>query len=89
MHANVTHTAIDMARWEEARAGIEGVKEMLRGREGFNSAIWMAPIDGHGLMISVWEDEARAMDAAVPPGFSPAPGVTVERVETRAIIDEA
>jgi hypothetical protein len=89
MHANVTYTEIDMARGDEARAGIESVKLMLLTRPGFHGASWMAPIDGHGLMISLWEDEDAARAAAPPAGFSPAPGVTVERVETREVIDHA
>ena len=51
-------------------------------------AYWLKPIDGHGLMISVWTDEASARAGAPSPGFSPAPGVTVDRVETRELIAE-
>ncbi len=89
MHANVAHTQIDMARWKEAFDGIESVKQRLMSMRGFKGAYWMAPVDGHGLMISLWEDEGAATAAAPPPGFSPAPGVTVERVETREIIGQA
>jgi hypothetical protein len=87
MHANITYTTIDMSRWNEARAGIGAVKEMLQGRGGFMSAIWFAPIDGHGVMVSQWETEQAALDAVPPVGFSPAPGVTVDNVETREVID--
>jgi hypothetical protein len=88
MYVNVTHTVIEMDRWDEAVAGIDGVKEMLRSRDGFQGATWLSPIDGQGLMISTWADEATAVAAAPPVGFSPAPGVTVSGVETREIIDE-
>ena len=87
MHANITYTTVDMSRWGEAREGIGTVKEMLQARDGFMSAIWFAPIDGHGVMVSRWENEQAARDAAPPAGFSPAPGVTVDRVETREVID--
>jgi hypothetical protein len=89
MHANVTHTEIDMALWDEAVAGIESVKQGLMTMPGFKDAYWMAPLDGHGLMVSLWEDEGAARAAAPPAGFSPAPGVTVERVETREIVGQA
>lgn len=88
MFANLTFTTVDMDRWEEARAGIGGVKEMLRSREGFIAAIWYRPIDGQGIMVSHWDTEAHATDAAVPVGFSPAPGVTVTGVETREVVDQ-
>jgi hypothetical protein len=54
----------------------------------FQGAFWLAPLDGQGMMVSLWEDERTAAAAAVPVGFSPAPGVTVERVESRAVIDQ-
>jgi len=86
MFTNVTYTTIDMARWDEAFKGIEAVKGRLKGMPGFERAYWLAPVDGHGLMISVWADEASARAGTMPPGFSPAPGVTVDRVETRELI---
>jgi len=88
MHANVVHTRIDMARWDEALAGIAGVKDRLLSMPGVKGAFWLAPLDGQGMMVSLWEDERTAAAAAVPVGFSPAPGVTVERVESRAVIDQ-
>lgn len=87
MYANVTYTRVEMDRWAEARAGIAGVKEMLRSHAGFVDATWFAPIDGRGMMVSRWESENDARDAAPPVGFAPAPGVTVEVVETREVID--
>jgi len=74
--------------WDEARAGIEDVKQRLQGLRGFMGAYWLGPLDGAGMMIGLWEDEVAAKEAAVPPGFSPAPGVTVERVETREVIGQ-
>jgi hypothetical protein len=88
MYAIVTHTDIEMDRWDEAAAGIEGVKAMLGTRNGFQGATWLGPINGHGLMISRWTDEASAVEGAPPIGFSPAPGVTVRDTEIREIIDE-
>ena len=88
MFANVTRTQVDMTRWEEARSAISDVKAMLRNREGFIRAVWLMPIDGQGLMISYWDSQDTASQAAPPVGFSPGPGVTVTSVETREVIDE-
>ena len=88
MFANATFTEGDMTRWDEARAGIADVKAMLRSRSGFVRAVWFMPIDGQGLMVSFWDSESAARDAAPPVGFTPAVGVTVTRVETREAIDE-
>ena len=89
MHAVVVRTVTDMSRLDEAVGGIEQVKQRLTGSPGFKQAVWMQPIDGHGLMMSLWEDEATARAAAPPVGFSPAPGVTVEDVDVRAVIAQA
>jgi len=89
LHANITYTSIDMARLDEAVGGIEAVKQRLTALRGFVNAYWLQPVDGQGMMVSLWDDEEAAAQAAPPVGFSPAPGVTVERVETRAVIAEA
>jgi heme-degrading monooxygenase HmoA len=89
VYANVVHTSIDMTRLAEALGGIDGVKQRLLGMRGFKGAYWMRPIDGHGMAVTLWEDEGAAREAAFPAGFSPSPGVTVERVETREVIGQA
>ena len=89
MHANVAHTKVDMSRLDEAVGGIDGVKQRLMSLRGFKAAYWLQPIEGHGMMISLWDDEQAAREATPPVGFSPAPGVTVERVETREVIGQA
>jgi hypothetical protein len=38
------------------------------------------------MSLNLWEEEAQARAAAFEVGESPAPGVTVERVETRAVL---
>ncbi len=89
MYANVAHTHIDMARIDEAIGGIDGVKQRLLNLRGFKGAYWLKPVDGKGLMVSLWEDEDAAKAAAPPVGFSPAPGVTVAAVEVREVIAQA
>jgi len=89
VHANIAHTNIDMTLIDEAVGGIDAVKQRLMSLRGFKGAYWLEPVDGHGMMVSLWEDEEAARESAPPAGFSPAPGVTVERVETRAVIGQA
>ena len=89
MYTNVVHSTVDMTRLAEAIAGIDGVKRRLTAMNGFKKAYWLQPIDGRGMHVSLWEDEATAKAAAFSIGSSPAPGVVVERVETRAVIGEA
>ena len=54
---------------------------------------WLEPIDGKGMSVVIYEDEASAKNAldkmSVRVGESPAPGVTIERFETRAVIGHA
>lgn len=89
MYVSVVRTEIDMERLDEAVAGIAGVKQRLTGLPGFVRAAWLRPVDGTGLMISVWTDESAARDAAPAVGFSPAPGVTVADVDIREVIETA
>jgi hypothetical protein len=89
MYTNLVHASIDMTRLSEAIAGIDSLKKRLSAMQGFQAAYWFQPTDGHGMSMSLWEDEAAARAAAFSVGDSPAPGVTVERIETRAVIAQA
>jgi hypothetical protein len=89
MHINLIHTTIDPARLPEAIAGLDGVRQRLAALPGFKGAYWLQPVEGHGMALNLWEDEASAQGAIRALGTSPAPGVTVERTETRAIIAQA
>lgn len=86
MYANVIHSTVDMGRFKEAVGAIEGIKQRFAAMEGFQGAYWLQPIDGHGMSVSLWRDEGTARAAVLLPGSSPAPGVTIDRVETRAVI---
>jgi heme-degrading monooxygenase HmoA len=89
MYTNVVHSTVDMKRLSEAVAGIDAVKRHLSSLKGFKGAYWFQPTEGHGMAMSLWEDEATAKAAAFAVGSSPAPGVVVDRVETRAVIAQA
>ena len=89
MYANVVHSSVEMARLTEALAAIDGIKQRFAAMPGFEGAYWLVPIDGHGLSLSFWKDETTARAAALPVGSSPAPGVTIDRVETRPVAASA
>lgn len=54
---------------------------------GFVTGHWLAPIDGTGIEILIFEteDEAQAMAAQMPPGRQVNEFVTVESVEVREV----
>ncbi len=89
MYATIVHSTVDMTRLDEAVAGIDSVKKRLSASMGFRGAYWLAPADGHGMSVLLWEDEAAARAAAFPVGSSPAPGVTIDRADIRSIIAQA
>lgn len=89
MYSIIVHSAVDMTRFAEAVAGIDSVKKRFSASKGFKGAYWTAPNDGHGISMSLWEDEASAKAAAFPVGSSPVPGVTIERVDIRQVIAQA
>jgi hypothetical protein len=86
VYVNIVHSRIDMSRLAEAVAAIPAIKARLASRPGFRGAYWFEPVAGLGMSLNLWEEEAQARAAAFEVGESPAPGVTVERVETRAVL---
>ena len=54
---------------------------------GFVSGHWLAPIDGTGMSILIFEteDEARAMAEQMPPGRQLNEFVTIDSVEVREV----
>ena len=54
---------------------------------GFMSGHWLAPIDGTGMSILIFEteDEARAMAEQMPPGRQLNEFVTIDSVEVREV----
>ena len=55
---------------------------------GFVSGHWLAPIDGTGMSILIFEteDEARAMAEQMPPGRQLNEFVTIDSVEVREVV---
>lgn len=90
MYARVAYVTIDPDQYDAARRALEAeilprVREQLSGA---SAGYWLEPVDGKGLTVVIF-DTKEAAEAPVPnaqPGDSPAPGVTVERVEIREVI---
>jgi hypothetical protein len=89
MHARVGYSRIDPAQYETARKVLETeILPRIRQIPGVVAGYWLEPIDGKAMTVVVFESKEGA-EAPVPnaqPGESPAPGVTVERVEVREVI---
>ena len=93
MHANVVEVAVDPSVDPECKGLHEVVIPRVRQLPGLVAAFWLEPVDDKGLSIAVFETEDAARGAmetmGIKVGASPAPGVTVERVQTREVIGRA
>lgn len=81
--ATVTITDYDHAR----RLLHDDVLPTITEVPGFVAGYWLAPVDGTGMSILIFEteDEARAMAAQMPHGRELNEYVTVESVEVREV----
>ncbi len=74
---------------EVAREALAGLRLNLVPRApGFVSAYWLAPIDGIGMSVIVFETKEHADDAVAYP-LPPLPGVTPLTVEIREVYANA
>ena len=93
MHANVVEVAVDPSVDPERKGLHEVVIPRVRQLPGLVAAFWLEPVDDKGLSMAVLETEEAARGAmetmGIKVGASPAPGVTVERVQTREVIGRA
>ena len=91
MFARVGHSRIDPAQFEAARKALETeILPRVRQMPGVVAGYWLAPVEGKGLTIVVFENK-QAAEAPVPnaqPGDTPAPGVTIESVEIREVVGQ-
>lgn len=87
MHAIVIHAGItDLA---EAKRGLtEEVIPMMKGAPGFLGAYFVAVDDTHGVSIEVFETEEQAR-AAAPPEGAEVHGVTLDTLQSGAVIGSA
>ena len=91
MHAivvTVTISDYEAARQQLHERVIPNVKQM----PGFAGGYWLAPLDGKGLSIAVFDSEehAKAMAAQLRDGAFPVPdSVTFESVDVREVAGSA
>lgn len=86
MHAALA--TVSIRDYEKARRLLhDDVLPTVTDIPGFVSGHWLAPVDGTGMEILIFEteDEARAMAAQLPPGRQVNEFVTVESVEVREV----
>lgn len=90
MYANIIEVNVDESVDPERKGLHEGVIPRVRQLPGIVAGFWLEPVEGKGLSITVYETEEAAQGAIesmrLTAGSSPASGVTVERVQTRAVI---
>ena len=90
MYANVVEVSVDPSVDPERKGLREVVIPRVRQLPGAVAGYWLEPVHGQGLSVVLFETEAAAQGGVeamgLKPGSAPAPGVTVERVETREVI---
>jgi hypothetical protein len=87
MHAVVATVRLDDP--QAAREALAGMRLNLVPRApGFVSAYWLAPVDGIGMSVIVFDTKEHAEEAAAYP-VPPLPGVTPLTVEIREVYASA
>ena len=79
---------VSISDYERARQLLhDDVLPTVTDIPGFVSGHWLAPVDGKGIEILIFEteDEACAMAAQMPPGREVNEYVTVDAVEVREV----
>ena len=93
MYVNFIEVAVDLSVDPELKGLHEGIIPRVRQLPGFVAGYWLEPIAGKGMSAVIYDDEASARGAvdkmSLRVGESPAPGITIERVETREVIGHA
>jgi hypothetical protein len=90
MHAVLVHVKI--SDYESARKGLlADVIPMVKQSPGFQSGVWLAPTDGAGTSIVVFDTEANATQAAemVRSGGPQPESVELVSVEVREVAGQA
>jgi hypothetical protein len=88
MHAVVVTVQVD--NYEEARKALnERVVPTVSGLPGFVSGVWLAPDDGKGNSIVVFETEEQARSASEMVRQTAPADVTVQDVSVREVAAHA
>lgn len=94
MHAVLIE--VDTSGQPDREAGLQYLREQIVPRvsqsPGFKAGYWLRPLDdakGTSLVLFDSEESARATSQELGVGRSPAPGVTVVRMEVREVVASA
>jgi len=93
MHAVIVK--VDLSGVESPDAARQHLTEVVvpqvKQAPGFQYGTWLAPKDGKGASLIVFDSEENAKNASqmVQPGANPGPGVTVESLELREVAASA
>ncbi len=88
MYAVVGHVSVQAGREDEAREFLKtNVLPLVKQASGIVSGYWLAPQDGHGFGITLYESEEAARGAAEMAEKGPRPDyVTWDSVDVREVI---
>jgi hypothetical protein len=86
------HAVVSTVRIEDVRAARQGLADhrldLVPRAPGFVSAYWLAPVDGIGMSVIVFDTREHA-DEAVRYPVPPLPGVTPLTVDVREVYASA
>ena len=86
------HAVVATVRIEDVKAAREALADLRVGlvprAPGFVSAYWLAPVDGIGMSVIIFDSKQHAEEALRYP-IPPLPGVTPLTVETREVYASA
>lgn len=89
MYAAVRRSRMDLSKFNPDSSKLEDeVIPRVKQLPGIVAGYWLAPIDGMGMSILLFETKADA-EKSIPnaqPGDSPAPGVTVETFDVIEVV---
>ena len=89
MHAAVVVANVDAVTDERLKMLKEGIVPRISSADGFVAGYWLEPVDGQGLSVVVFKDEAAAKAAAPPVGTDMGNGVTIASLEFRPVLGNA
>ena len=87
MHAALVSVTIADGHFDDARKALEEqVIPMVKSAPGAVAGYWLAPEDGKGWSIVIFETEEQARATAPPAGSQPTEFVTVDFAQFREVV---
>ena len=82
---------VDINDFDKARKELQERLPEMKQAPGFVGGYWLAPTDGVGMSVTVYEseDQAKAMEQQMQPGTKMNDYVTVRSVELREVVGNA